>query len=194
MADDQQAQDNTGAASQQPQPVASAGNDNVNQQPPSEGDGKADATIQNPEAFYKAQAEKNERLFKKAEAEISELRASMDNLQTSQAEAIQKKLDSLTGELEQQKAAAEQARIEAVRVKTLVEHGLTPDMVEFVTATDPEQIAEQAKKLAGFATKPQRPSKIGHGTGSQSGVDLSWLPGHPDYRKSSFSGGWQDEE
>lgn len=161
-------------------------NDNNQQTPPPEGQG-----IQNPEAYYKAQAEKFQRLHSKAETDIATVKAQLESLQGSQAEALQKKLDELTGELETQKSQAEADRVDAMRMKALAAAKLDPEtMLEFVTATDTDGIKAQVEKLAGFASPTQqRGSHLGNAGDGGQAVDLSWLPGHPNYSSNDAFGG-----
>lgn len=182
----------TSPAGESVAPVAPVNNQTVNNEQLQANDDSGQ--IANPEAYAKAQVEKYERLFRKAEERAQQLESQLSNLQTGQQEAIQNELKQLRDELQAEKLAAENQRIEAVKVKALIENNLPADMVEFVTASDPDQIAEQVKKLAGFATKPKPTSKIGHGSGGDGGPDLSWLPGHPTYKATSFGSGWQSEE
>lgn len=145
--------------------------------------------INNPEAKYKSEAEKWERLFKKTSDDLTTAQALAQKLQDDQRQTVEKIVADALAKLDAEKATiiaeAEAEKLKAMRVRLAVASGLDAEFAEFLTGTDEATIAEQVKKLA-EKVKPKAPTlRVGNNLGGQStGGKPSWMG-----TSSSFGGG-----
>lgn len=137
--------------------------------------------IENPDAYYKAQAEKYQRLFEKVNGELTTAQSLAQKLQDEQRQAVEKLVSDALAKLEQEKAQvlaeAEAEKLKALRVRLAVAQGLDAELADFLTGTDEATLTEQVKKLA-EKVKPKAPNlRTGNnlGGGNQSGGRPSWM-------------------
>jgi hypothetical protein len=166
-----------------PPAVGGDGDTKINAENPNE------TPIINPEAKYKAEAEKYQRLFEKATAELTTAQSLAQKLQDEQRQTVEKLISDAMAKIDAEKAQfiaqAEAEKLKAMRTRLVVASGLDADLAEFLTGTDEATIAEQVKKLA-EKVKPKAPSlRSGNSLGGQSaGGKPSWMG-----TSSSFGGG-----
>lgn len=115
-------------------------------------DEDAPEDVRNPEKFYRAQAEKFERLLKDAEEKAKALENRVNTLEAAQREKVESAIAETKRGYEEAKAAlkaqAEDAAADALRWSAIAKHGLSPDDVDFLTAKTPEGVERQAARLA----------------------------------------------
>lgn len=153
--------------------------------PPAAGQGEdSQDQPENPEAFYKAQAEKFERLFKKAEAQNQTLESQIQTMEEKQQEAFRQQLDSwkseLDAEMEALKAEAEGERLGRLRAEAMAVAGWAPEDIaelgEFITGETPEEIQAQVEKLSTRLTRPAATTRARLGNaGGKTGHDASFI-------------------
>jgi hypothetical protein len=153
-------------------PPAEDANKQPNQQTP-------EPEIKDPLAFYKAQAEKNDRLREKAQAEANEAKRLAETLQNDVVKGLTAKYEALLAEFEAMRQQAIQATTEALRARIAGEFKLGGEAVGFLTASDEDGLrkqAEQLAKLAGVKNAPPPTGNVGNPAGN-GGLTLE------DYKK-----------
>lgn len=125
-------------------------------------EGKPD-TDEDPVAKLQADVEKWKTLARKHE------RSAKDNSAAAKKLAeIEDANKSETQRLNDQLAAAQvelqELRVDRIRAQAARDAGLDPDLAEYITAADPEQALEQAKRLAErLAAKTPKPADLRQG-------------------------------
>lgn len=106
--------------------------------------------IRNPAAFYQAQAQKWERLFKKAEEERTSLEQRVSVLDQSTKDSVTNDFEALKAEIAQEREAAQAELMQAKRLTAAVEAGLPKAAAKFLTGATDEEIAAQVEELRGM--------------------------------------------
>lgn len=109
---------------------------------------QTETEIKDPLAFYKAQAEKNDRLREKAQAEATEAKKLAEALQNTVIKELTTKYDALMAEFEILRQQATQATTEALRARIAGEFKLGGEAVAFLTASDEATLRQQAEALS----------------------------------------------
>lgn len=106
------------------------------------------------EPDWKAMARKWEKRAKENSEAAARLKELEDAQKTEQ--------ERLAEQLESERSQARQSAIEAARYRAAMQHGLTPDHLDFL-GDDPEQIEERAQKFAQLiaekTSEPVQPSR-----------------------------------
>lgn len=125
------------------------------QQPdPAPDTGKDDGAAKGAEKDWAAEAEKWKSLARKHESTAkanAEAARRLQELEDAQKSETQKLNDALA----EREVELQQLRVEKVRTQAGRDAGLAPDLWEFITASDPEEAAAQAKRLAARVATPE---------------------------------------
>lgn len=104
--------------------------------------------------YYKAQAEKFERLFRKSETAVGKLHD--DAIQRDESlSAFTARVSEIEQSLEQERSL----RFTELKKRVLVENRLDADFMEFLSGSDEETVTAQAKKLADKFVETVAPNK-----------------------------------
>jgi len=103
--------------------------------------------IRDPGAYYKAQAEKLERLLSKEAEQREQLEKRLETVGKSTEDDVKAEFEKLKAELEAERNAAQTARLEAQRAKAIAEAGLPVGAAKFLTGDTDEDITAQVAEL-----------------------------------------------
>lgn len=133
----------------------------------------SESEIRDPAAYYKAQAEKLERLLKKEADTRQTLEQRLETVGKSTEDSVKAEFEALKAELEAERTAAQQARLDAVRAKAVADAGLPGNLAKFVRGEDAEAIAAEVEELKSLYSPPKpkaaesaRTANPGDGAGS----------------------------
>ena len=129
--------------------------------------------IRDPGAYYKAQAEKLERLLTKEAEQRKALETRLEAVGKTTEDDVKAEFEKLKAELEQERNAAQTARLEAQRAKAVAEAGLPAGAAKFLTGDTDEDIKAQVAELRELMP--------------QSGVQGSSSAGNPDSSGSTLT-------
>lgn len=160
-ADDDQAQEALGTASQ-------------HTTPDSEGSGKADTAEQDSQDSgkdkdWKAETEKWRALARKHESKVKELSPLAQKAQEAE-DAKKSEVDKLTEQLTESQVALQEYRVAEVRSAAAERAGLTGTWAKRIVATDPDEAlaeAKQLKKDIDALAEPAEPARADFRQGAQ---------------------------
>jgi|GEM_PF-2773742 len=119
-------------------------------------------TPENPSAYWKAQAEKFERLHKNASNDVTTAKKLLEQMQNETVTELTKKFEALQSELDMERKRAGEATIEALRANMVAEFKLGIEAVGFLTGNDEAALRKQAETLAKLTGKPPPPPPTGN--------------------------------
>jgi len=119
-------------------------------------------TPDNPIAYWKAQAEKFERLHKNASDEVTTSKKLLEQMQDETVKVLTDKFVALQTELDMERKRAGEATIEALRANMVAEFKLGIEAVGFLTGNDEAALRKQAETLAKLTGKPPPPPPTGN--------------------------------
>jgi DNA repair exonuclease SbcCD ATPase subunit len=129
--------------------------------------------IRDPAAYYKAQAEKLDRLLKREAETRASLEKRLETIGQQTSEDVMSEFETLKAELEAERTAAQQARLEAERTRAVTAAGLPPALAKFVTGEDAEAIAAQVEELSQLLPKTPPAAEKSRTANPSGGSDLT---------------------
>lgn len=152
-------------------PAPSATATNAEPAPADAGDANPqNGDISNPEAYYKAQAEKFERLFRKAEEQATAATLKLKDREGEDVQQINQQLETLRAELQAERQKAEQERLTALKLRIGAQHNLDPEIAMRLVGDDEAALSEDAQKLAAKVVPTnQRKASTGNPAGNSDG-------------------------
>lgn len=171
--------DNAAEAPPTPPPADAPAADDAGQEDSQE---QAD-DIRDPEAYWKAQAEKNQRLLDKTSQQIETLKAQMERMQTEDREQIEQSIEELKAEAEAAKAEAETERVNLMRVRIAGQVGIPDALAARLQGSTEDEIRADAEAIKAALPKASgQGSRMGNPPGSDGNTSnpKDWLTNNSD--------------